>query len=585
MTDAVFTGTSLLAIDVGHASTRAFLFDDVDGSYRLIALGISPTTLAPPYRDASEGVQMALEQVQEMTGRTIFHIDVGVITPTDREGNGVDTVVVTVSAGESLRTVAVGLLEDISLASAQNLLSSTYAKILGTIWMNDHRKLEERIDVILQAQPDLIVIAGGTEDGASKSVSKLIESIGLACYLMPEDQRPHVLFTGNSDVAEEVQNDLGRVVSVSLAPNVRPALDDEQLSPAQGRLREIFRLIRMNGNAPIQELSNWSSGRLMPATQGFARIIRFFSKYYPPNKGVLGIDLGAGATTVAAAFGGMLEHRVYPDLGMGAGLPHLLEHVKLSEIARWLSSSTAPSAIQAYIQHKIAYPFSLPMTEEEMEIEQALAREILRTAMRLTQPHFPANATRASGKFLPWFEPVIASGSVLTNAPSRAHSLLMLLDGLEVAGITKVVLDQFNLVASLGAAAELNPLMAVQVIDSGALVNLATVIAPISSARPGTPILRLRVTYESGEEKKMEITQGSLEKIPVLPGEDVKLSLQPLNRVDIGMGRPGLGGGLTVKRAGELGIVIDARGRPLRLPSANAERQELFRQWLQALER
>jgi hypothetical protein len=225
------------------------------------------------------------------------------------------------------------------------------------------------------------------------------------------------------------------------------------------------------------------------------------------------------------------------------------------------------------------------MTDEEMEIEQALAREILRTAMRLTQPHFPANATRASGKFLPWFEPVIASGSVLTNAPSRAHSLLMLLDGLEVAGITKVVLDQFNLVASLGAAAELNPLMAVQVIDSGALVNLATVIAPISSARPGTPILRLRVTYESGEEKKMEITQGSLEKIPVLPGEDVKLSLQPLNRVDIGMGRPGLGGGLTVKRAGELGIVIDARGRPLRLPSANAERQELFRQWLQALER
>ena len=115
----------------------------------------------------------------------------------------------------------------------------------------------------------------------------------------------------------------------------------------------------------------------------------------------LGVDLGAGSTTIAAAFGGTLEHRVYSDLGMGAVLPHLLDHVKLTEIARWLSSSTTPSAILAYIQHKKAYPYSLPMTEEEMAIEQALAREILRTAIRLTEPHFPTNATRASGKFSP----------------------------------------------------------------------------------------------------------------------------------------------------------------------------------------
>ncbi|HNB53299.1 MAG TPA: glutamate mutase L, partial [Anaerolineales bacterium] len=465
MTDTVYTGTSLLAIDVGNASTRAFLFDDVDGSYRLIAVGMAPTTLAPPYRDASEGVQFALEQVQDMTGRTIFHADVGVITPTDREGNGVDTVVVTLSAGEPLRTVAVGLLEDISLNSVQNLLASTYAKILGSIWMNDRRKLEERIDVILQAQPDLIVVAGGTEEGASKSVSKLIESIGLACYLLPEGQRPNVLFVGNSEVAEEVQNDLGSLAAVNLAPNVRPALETEQLSPAQGRLREMFRLIRSRDNAPIHELSNWSGGRLMPSTQGFARIIRFFSKSYSSNKGVLGVDLGAGSTTVAAAFGGTLTHRVYPDLGMGAVLPRLLESVKLTDITRWLTSPISANEVQAYIQYKGACPYSLPMTDLEMEIEQALAREILRTAARLSLPHFPSNTAHSAGKFLPWFEPIIASGSVLTNAPSRAHSLLMLLDGLEITGFTKVVLDQFNLVPSLGAAAELNPLLTVQIID------------------------------------------------------------------------------------------------------------------------
>ncbi|GAB4579863.1 MAG: glutamate mutase L [Anaerolineales bacterium] len=548
----------------------------------MIALGTAPTTLASPFRDASEGVQAALEQIQEMTGRLLFHVDSGVITPTDREGHGVDAVAVTVSAGEPLRAVAVGLLEDISLESAQNLLAGIYAKVLGTIGMNDRRKLEERVDVILKARPDLIVVAGGTEGGASKSVSKLMESVGLACYLLPEGQRPQVLYAGNSEVAEEIQAEVGGIIPVDVAPNVRPSLEDEQLAPAQSRLRHIYRQIRIRENAPLNELSNWSSGRLMPASQGFARIIRFFSKSYPPNKGVLGVDVGAGSTTIAAAFGGTLTNRVFSNLGLGAVLPGLLEHTKLSEIARWTAATSGE--IHAYIQYKSAYPYSLPVTSQEMEIEQALVREILRAAIHLSQPYFPAQASRASGKFLPWFEPVVASGSALTNAPSRAQSLLMLLDGLELTGITTIVLDQFNLVSSLGASAELNPLLAVQVMDSGALLNLAMVIAPVSSARPGTPVLRLRVTSASGEEHKLEITQGSLEKISLHPGEEVKLSLQPLNRVDIGMGRPGLGGSLTIKRAGELGIIIDARGRPLRLPTDTAHRQELFKKWLQVLE-
>lgn len=584
MTDTVYTGTSLIAIDVGHASTRAFLFDDVDGTYRLIAVGVSPTTLMAPYRDASEGVQLALEQVQEMTGRILFHVDTGIIVPTDREGNGVDAVVATVSAGEPLRTIAVGLLEDISLESVQNLLSSTYATILDTIGMNDRRKLEERIDVILKAHPDLIVISGGTENGASKSVSKLIESIGLACYLLPESQRPQILFGGNSAVAEEVQGDLGGITTVDIAPNVRPTLDEEQLAPAQGNLREVYRKIRVRDNAPLNELSNWSGGRLMPTTQGFARIIRFFGKSYPPNKGVLGVDIGAGSTTIAAAFGDTLNHRVYPYLGLGAVLPHLLDHTKLSDIARWTATPVSNNEVHAYIQYKSAYPNSLPMTATEMEIEQALAREIMRTAVRLSQPYFSSQAPRASGNYLPWFEPVLASGSVLTNAPSRAQSLLMLLDGLELTGFTPVLLDTFNLISSLGAAAELNPMMAVQIIDSGALLNLATVIAPISSARSGTPILRLRIAYESGEEQKMEIMQGSLEKIPLHAGGEIKLSLQPLNRADLGMGRPGLGGGVTLRMVADMGLVIDARGRPLRLPSGAEERQELFRQWRKVLE-
>ncbi|HLF89233.1 MAG TPA: glutamate mutase L [Anaerolineales bacterium] len=583
MTDANLTATSLLAIDVGSVTTRAFFFDAVEGGYRLVAQGIAPTTLEPPFRDASAGVQLVLDQLHEITGRIFAHADSGIIIPTDPEGNGVDAVAVTLSAGAPLRTMAVGLLEDISVESAQNLLSTLYAKVFDHIGMNDRRKLEERIDAILQARPDLIVIAGGTEGGASKSVSKLIEPIGLACYLLPEHQRPHILFAGNSVIATEVQNDLSGIVPVDIAPNVRPSLESEQLSSAQKQIREMNRLIRVRDNAPLMELSNWSGGRMMPATQGFARIVQFFSKYYPPGKGVLGVDLGASSTTIAAAFSGTLNHRVYSDLGLGSVLPHLLKYTSLGDIARWTQRNVSASEVQAYIQQKVLHPSSLPVTAKDNEMEQALAREILRAVVRASKTRFPKSAPQAGRGLLPWFEPVVVSGSVLTNAPTRAQSLLMILDGLELTGITTVVLDQFNLVSALGAASELNPLLAVQVIDTGALVNLAVVISPVVQARTDTPVLRVRVTYESGEEKKLDLNYGNLEKIPLHPGEEAKLSLQPLNRANIGMGRAGLGGGLKVKGS-EMGIVIDARGRPLHLSSDASRRRESFQKWLKVLE-
>jgi hypothetical protein len=92
----------------------------------------------------------------------------------------------------------------------------------------------------------------------------------------------------------------------------------------------------------------------------------------------------------------------------------------------------------------------------------------------------------------------VACGSVLSNAPTYAQTLLTLLDALQPTGVTTLVLDQNNLSAALGAAAGINPVLAVQVLESSTFLSLATVISPVTSARPGTPILRLRVTYNQG---------------------------------------------------------------------------------------
>ena len=160
--------------------------------------------------------------------------------------------------------------------------------------------------------------------------------------------------------------------------------------------------------------------------------------------------------------------------------------------------------------------------------------------------------------------------------------MLLLLDALEPTGITTVVLDQNNIFSSLGAAAELNHILPVQVLETGALLNLGTVIVPVGTARQGEEILRIRVKYASGEEKQFDIQYGSLTRIPLSVGEPANLHLQPLQRFNVGMGGAGRGGKLRVV-GGALGIVVDARGRPLSIPTDPTHRMRDLTKWRKAL--
>ncbi len=110
MPGSLVDADSLLAVDVGTVTTRAALFDVVEGYYRFIASGHAPTTAAAPFKDLSEGVHHAIENLQAITGRKFLGEDQRLIMPAD-EGRGVDTFAATFSAGPALKTVVVGLLE------------------------------------------------------------------------------------------------------------------------------------------------------------------------------------------------------------------------------------------------------------------------------------------------------------------------------------------------------------------------------------------------------------------------------------------------------------------------------------------
>ena len=104
-------------------------------------------------------------------------------------------------------------------------------------------------------------------------------------------------------------------------------------------------------------------------------------------------------------------------------------------------------------------------------------------------------------------------------------------------------------------------------------------IAPVGVARRGEVILRVRISYEGMGTLNLEVPYGSLEVLPLPIGQEAVIDLRPRKRFDVGMGGPGRGGRRRV--SGSLvGLIIDARGRPLRLARDDNRRQAQSQQWI-----
>ncbi|MCB0118015.1 MAG: glutamate mutase L [Anaerolineales bacterium] len=580
MPTSLVTSNSLLAIDVGAANTRAVLFDVIEGEYRFVASGVAPSTAEAPVKDVSEGARNAIEALQNILKKPLLETSArSLIMPSQPDGSGVDSLVVTISAGPSIRALVVGLLKDVSFDSARRLTESTYARIMDTLHLGDQRKPEQQIDSILRIRPDMVIIAGGTDGGASRSVQKLLEPIGLASYLMPEEKRPAVLYAGNDKLADEIKTLVGSLAStLHFSPNIRPSLETEDIDPAELELAQMTMTIRKKQLKGLDVLDLWAGGHTLPTAYATGRMVRFLSKVYGSPKGLLSVDLGSSSAVIAAGFQNKSVLKTFPHFGLGENITSLLNYTTIDDILRWSSLDIPPSVIQNYLYQKALYPSAISATKEDFAISQAVAKQALFLAMQAALHDFPKDAASIKPNLAPLFDPIIAGGSALSDASRPGQSLLLLLDSVQPVGISTVILDQNNLMPMLGAAASQNNILPVQVLESGAFLSVGTVISPVVSARYGQTILKAKVVYESGTEAKVDLKYGFLETLPLASGETGKITIQVSRGVDIGFG-PGRGvKGLTIT-GGALGVVFDGRGRPLDLPSDPVRRRELIKKW------
>ncbi|HHN94426.1 MAG TPA: hypothetical protein ENK17_06630, partial [Anaerolineae bacterium] len=572
---------SILLADCGTVTTKAVLLEKVAGRYRFVAQGETLTTTEYPWMDVAEGIRHAAEQIAAVTGRKFLDSSRELISPEEPGRRGVDVFAATASASPSLEVVLGGLVRDLSVASMERAAAGTYSLVKGVLACDGqvaggrrrHLSDAERVRLVYDAAPDVVCIAGGIEGGAVGPVLELVETVALAGALMDPDSRPLLLYAGNSRLHKYITRLAGKWVrEIRTVDNVRPTLTDENLHAAREELYNLYIQEKMGLLPGYESLAEWSAIPLTPTASAFGRLLRYLWHLGDQSKGILGIDLGGANTTIAAVFDDRLYLTIRGDLGVAFGGARFAEERGPERLLRWLPDEMSGDALLGMLINKEMHPASVPQEGREVRVEQALAREAIRTAMATARPGWRPGEAQLYPRLLPLCDKILISGDTLARAPRPGQAALTVIDAVEPIGVCTLVLDVYGMAAALGNVASLSPQAAVEALESGALTNLATVIAPVGRSRPGDLILKVGVTYDDGSTFDVEVHYGNIEVLPLPPGQEAELELRPARHIDVGLGGPGKSGKQRV--SGSLvGLIIDGRGRPLTVSGKPEERR------------
>ncbi len=618
---------SILATDCGSTTTKAILIKKVGDVYRLIVRGEAPTTVEAPFDDVTKGVLNAVEEVQDLVhirgekDRFIIK-DETIEVPQDGE-KGVDAYVSTSSAGGGLQMMVAGVVKSMTGESAERAALGAGAIVMDVLASNDKRLPHQRIERIRHLRPDMILLSGGIDGGTTKHVVELAEIIAAADpkpRLGSEYKLP-VIYAGNKDAREAVKATLGNKVDLIITDNIRPVLERENLGPARDKIHDLF-MEHVMAQAPgYKKLMAWARAEtengkieevpIMPTPGAVGNIMQTIARL--ENIEVVGVDIGGATTDVFSVFteDKVFNRTVSANLGMSYSISNVLASTGIKNILRWVPFDIPETQLRNMIKNKMIRPTTIPFLAEELMLEQAIAKEALRLAFeqhkefavtlkgtqreREISEAFSQSTSGETIVNMMTLDILVGSGGVMSHAPRRNQSAMMMIDAFLPEGITRLAVDSIFMMPQLGVLASISEKAATEVFEKDCLIHLGTCIAPKGKYKQGKTALNARIELPNGEIYEESIPFGEIIKLDLGVGENAKAILKPMSGLDLGAGKNNEVE--TTISGGVVGIIIDTRGRELHfdeklnketmrahIPSDNAARVESLKKWMKALE-
>ncbi len=586
----------ILATDCGSTTTKAILIEKKDGHYRLAARGEAPTTVEAPAEDVTRGVINSIAEIEDITKRKFIRDDKLIIP---REGDiGADAYISTSSAGGGLQMMVAGVVKEMTAESAQRAALGAGAIVMDVLATNDRRRTFQRIERIRNLRPDMILLAGGTDGGTIRHVVALAEVIEAA------DPKPRfgmgyelpVIYSGNVDARQSIKDTLEEKTALQVVDNLRPTLESENLKPARDAIHNLF-LEHVMAHAPgYKKLMTWTSAPIMPTPGAVGDIMQLIARRN--NIQVVGTDIGGATTDDFSVFRVDQEDKesefvfnrtVSANLGMSYSISNVVTEATIPNIMRWVPFDLEEKILRNRIRNKMIRPTTIPQSLEGLMVEQAICREALRLAfVQHRSMAIGLSGTQKQSSISDAFSQkkedeslvdmmnldlIVGSGGVLSHAPRRNQSALMMIDGFAPEGFTNLAVDSIFMMPHLGVLAQINEDAAIEVFEKDCLIRLGAVIAPIGVAPYGRPCMKVKIEGKGSFELKV----GEMKLIPLSTEENINVTVIPDRKFNAGAGR-----GKTVTKTvsgGAVGLILDARCRPIMLPEDRQERIQYLQNW------
>jgi hypothetical protein len=401
------------------------------------------------------------------------------------------------------------------------------ASLVGLVGTHDGRSFVERAELLRDAHPDLIV-ALAPDRGDVNGMVELAEALRFGCG--HQQPPPHILVSADERVRARI--------AASCPANAIEALPDLRTPAGRqalvARLRALRR--RAQGDVVLRDEALEAAARSMSASAG---------------ADVALLDVTGGSTSVIHARPDGTVLGIHERLGVGAAADRVVARAGLDRVRRWIPRAVEAPALLERVFNRARWPDAIPASVLALSLEMALAREAIAHAL--------ADAERAGVSLdAAWASPLLVLTGRLAQLPRAAQSLLVAIDVFGATGATLVSRSPGDTLVAAGALAARGRAATMPDPDPIAIV------AEMWPRRSAT----VRVTDANGVMEE-RVVRGSFLLVPTKGAVQIEL---PRTTV-----RPSA-------RSLELGVVIDARGRPLSLPPRDAERIPTLARWHAALD-
>ena len=421
---------NILVYDVGSTYTKAAAFALKDRRFTFLGRGQSPTTL----HDVMEGARRAEAAIQAQ----------GVQFAAEMKRYS------SCSAAGGLRMVALGYMPRVTAKAAKEVAMTAGARVMQVV--SAEEPLSFRREVLMEINPDIILLSGGT-DGGDEGCA--LENAEMICEL---HGKATVIVACNKYAQRAVAELFDKAgVAYVRVPNIMPTIHELNIKPAREAIHEQFIRQITRARGLVEFRAGLSDQAVVPTPGAVLLASELLAKGTYEQEGagsLILVDIGGATTDIHSALPELeklsIEERgliinnekqfsyrtVEGNLGLRVSATGIPEAVGPNAVIRAMDGDygVTPDEALRFAQHLEDHPDYIPADEREKSLERAMATCAINTALRRHAGHYADTADpvmgimagTAIGRDLRRVERVLCVGGIFVHSDKQAAEEMVL---------------------------------------------------------------------------------------------------------------------------------------------------------------